>query len=126
MDRVRFIEHNGQQVLLIDHTNSTSAEMLQTLAEVEKLIGSQPSASVLVLCDFAGAKVNKTAADRMKVAAARDRPFVRKAAFVEAENIPDVYYRALRSFSAREFPNFKTREEALDWLVLAEEQSAAS
>ncbi len=126
MERISFISHHGRQVLLIDHTNSSPAEMLQTLAKVESVIAGQARESVLVLCDFSGAQVDKTAADRMKVVAAKDRPFVQRAAFVQAENIPDVYYRALRSFSARDFPNFSTREEALDWLVSEEQQSAAS
>lgn len=126
MERVSFISHHGRQVLLIDHSNSSAAEMLQTLAKVENLIAEQPPESVLVLCDFSGAQVDKTAADRMKVVAAKDRPFVRRAAFVQGGNIPDVYYRALRSFSARDFPDFNTREEALDWLVREEQQSAAS
>ena len=126
MERVSFFSHHGRQVLLIDHTNSSASEMLQTLAKVENLIASQPPDSVLVLCDLTGAQVDKTAADRMKVVATKDRPFVRRAAFVHGENIPDVYYRALRSFSARDFPNFDTREEALDWLIQEERQSAAS
>ena len=100
--------------------------MLRTLAEVEDVIGSQPKDSVLVLCDFTGAHLDKKAADRMKVVATKDRPYVLRSAFVHGEEIPDVYYRALQSFSAREFPNFSSREEALDWLVSEEQQSAAS
>jgi hypothetical protein len=124
MERVRFITHHGQEVLLVDHSNSTAAEMVQTLAEVERVIASQTS--LLVLCDFEGAEVDKTAADRMKVVATKDRPHVRRAAFVGGQHIPDVYYRALQSFSGRQFPNFESREQALDWLLTEEEQSAAS
>ncbi len=126
MERVRFITHQDQRVLLIDHSNSTSAEMLQTLAQVESIIAGQPAESLLVLCDFSGAEVNKLAADRMKVVAAKDRPYVRRSAFVGAEEIPDVYYRALRSFSARDFPSFKSREDALDWLVSERQQQQAA
>ena len=124
MERVRFITHHGQRVLLVDHSNSTAAEMLQTLVEVERVIAGQ--SGLLVLCDFEGAEVDKAAADRMKVVATKDRPHVRRAAFVGGEHIPDVYYRALQSFSGRQFPNFESREQALDWLLAEEEQSAAS
>lgn len=126
MERVRFITHQGRQVLLIDHSNSTVGEILKTLAEVESLVQSQAQRSVLTLCDFTGAEIDKQAADRMKVVAAKDRPYVRRSAFVGTDQLPDVYYRAMLSFSARDFPSFKTREEALDWLVAEEEQQAAS
>ena len=36
---------------------------------------------------------------------------------VGAESLPEVFYEALKTFSRREFPRFKTREQALEWLV---------
>jgi len=46
-----------------------------------------------------------------------DRPYVKRAAMVGAEHFPRVFYDALKIFSQREFSRFKTREEAMDWLV---------
>jgi hypothetical protein len=54
---------------------------------------------------------------RAKEVAVFDRPFVKRAALVGAESLPKVFYEAVKTFSRREFPRFKTREEALDWLV---------
>ena len=56
----------------------------------------------------------------MKEVAVSDRPYVKRSAIVGAEGLPKVFYEALRTFSRREFPRFKTREEALDWLVKEE------
>jgi hypothetical protein len=56
----------------------------------------------------------------MKEVAVFDRPYVKRAAFVGAEILPDVFYEALKTFSRREFCKFKTREEAMDWLVRRE------
>jgi len=117
MERVRFITHRGKRVLLIDHSRSTAEEMRRTIDEVEQVVASEPPASLLILGDFTGAELDKGAADRLKVVATKDRPHVRRAAFVGAESIPDVYFHNLESFSARHFPKFKTREEALDWLT---------
>jgi len=36
---------------------------------------------------------------------------------VGAESLPHVYYENFKSFSHRDIPAFKTREEAMDWLV---------
>jgi hypothetical protein len=62
----------------------------------------------------------------MKVVAAKDRPHVYRAAVVGADSIPEVFYRALESFSSRHFPKFKTREEALDWLTSEDKEAAVS
>jgi len=51
----------------------------------------------------------------MKEVAVFDRPYVRRAAIVGAESLPKVFYEGLKTFSRREFPRFKTRNEALDW-----------
>jgi hypothetical protein len=126
MERVRFITHRGKRVLLIDHSGSTPDEIRRTMDEVEVIVGSEPPNSLLTLSDFTGTQFDKTSADRMKVVAAKDRPHVRRAALVGAENIPNVYYRNLESFAARRFPMFKTREEALDWLTGDDTEAAAS
>jgi hypothetical protein len=31
--------------------------------------------------------------------------------------MPRVFYQNIKSFSQRDLPTFKTREEAMDWLV---------
>jgi SpoIIAA-like len=126
MERVRFINHRGKRVLLIDHSGSAAEEMRRTMDEVEHIVAAEPPHSLLTLSDFTGTTFDKMAADRMKVVAAKDRPHVRRAAVVGAENIPDVYFHNLESFSARHFPKFKTREEALDWLTSDDAEAAAS
>lgn len=122
MNRVRFITHVGRRVLLIDLTNASPQEILDTLDDVELVVAEQPQDSLLTLGDFTGATFNKQAADRMKIVAAKDRPHVQRAAIVGLDSIPEVYYRNLLSFSARKIPAFKSREEALDWLLEEEGQ----
>ncbi len=125
MERVRFIQHMGWQVLLVDCSECSSSELHDIFDEARETITAQPEKSVLVLSDFTGAEFDKKAADHLKVTAAYDRPHVRRAAIVGAETLPEVYYNNLVSFSAREFPVFKTREEALDWLIGADARQAA-
>ncbi len=126
MDRLQFLTHHGQRILLIDCTNCGPEELIETFDEVERMVTEQPRGSIMTLSDFTGARFNREAADRLKIAAAKDRPMVRKAAFVGAEAIPDVFYQALESFSVRKFPAFRTRDEALAWLVEQEGEAAAS
>jgi hypothetical protein len=53
----------------------------------------------------------------MNESAVFDKPYIKKSAWVGAEGFPEAFRDSLKSFSRREFPTFKTRLEALDWLV---------
>jgi hypothetical protein len=117
MDRVRFITHEGKQILLIDNTNCSSREIIENYTECQRIVTAEPPNSVLTLSDFTDAEIDRAALIRMKEVAVLDRPHVKRAAITGVDSLPDAYYRSLMSFSVREFPAFKTREEALDWLV---------
>ena len=52
----------------------------------------------------------------MKETAVFDKPYIKKSAWVGAENLK-AFSEKMRSFSRRDFPAFETREEGLTWLV---------
>ena len=117
MDRVRYITHQRKRVRLVDLTNCGASEVMKVMGEVQRIVTAQPRESALTLGDLTGAQFSRDVITRMKEVAVFDRPFVKRAALVGAESLPTVFYEALKTFSRREFPQFKTREEALDWLV---------
>ena len=53
----------------------------------------------------------------MKETAVFDKPYVRKSAWAGGENLPQTLSENLSSYSGREFFVFKTRAEALTWLI---------
>jgi hypothetical protein len=116
-ERVRFIEHRGKQVMLIDFRDCEAAEVISIVDQVQAEIARHPRGSVLTLADFTGARVDKAAAERIKKALAMDRPYVKRSAWVGTETLPKVFYDNFKSFSQREFPVFASREEAIEWLV---------
>ena len=120
MDQVGFITHRGKQILLMDVTNSGAEKVIERLTEVQRIVTSQPRNSVLTLSDLTGAEFSRAAFTRMKEVAVFDKPYVKRAALVGAQSLPKVFYEALKTFSQREFRRFKTREEAMDWLVSQE------
>jgi len=75
-------------------------------------------ASVLILVDYTRTTIDKEALWVMKETAVFNKPYVRRSAWVGAESFPDVHRETLKSFSGRDFPTFKTREEALQWLTM--------
>ena len=125
MDRVRFITHRGKQVLLIDSSHCTPELALRNANEAQRIVGTHPLKSVLILTDLTDMQISREFVTRAKEVAVLNRPFVKRSALVGAQSLPGVFYKAIKTFSQREFPRFNTREEALDWLV-AEEHLAAS
>jgi hypothetical protein len=90
MDCVRFIRHQGQQILLVDMTDCSAEEVIEAASEAKRIVTAQPPKSALTLGDFTGARFSR-AFTRIKEVAVFDRPFVKRAAFVGAESLPKVH-----------------------------------
>ena len=116
-DRVRFITHQGKQILVVDLSNCSAIQVEQIIRALPELVTSRPLRSVLILADFTGASFDQEAIRAMKEAAVFDKPYIKKSAWVGAEHFPDVFSEDMVNFSRREFPTFKTRDEALSWLT---------
>jgi hypothetical protein len=116
-DRIGFITHQSKQILLVDLSNSSAAEVEKTLRALPDVVTTRLRGSVLILSDFTGASLDEEAMRVMREAAVFDKPFVKKSAFLGIENLPQGFSENVSSFSRREFPAFKTREEALAWLA---------
>jgi hypothetical protein len=123
-ERIRFITHKGQQVLLVDVSNCTIEEMIALGRLLPTHLAAEPKGSVLLLADFSGSKFDKAAIESLKQATVYDRPHIKRSAWVGTEALPKVFYENLKTFSQRDLPTFKTREEALEWLI-AEEKMAS-
>ena len=116
-DHIRFIAHQGKQILLLDLSNCSAAEVEKIFRAVPDVVTACPRGSVLILSDFKGASVNQEAIRVMKESAIFDKPYVKKSAVTGADSLPLLFYENMGSFSRREFPVFATREQALAWLV---------
>ena len=126
LERVRFIEHRGQRVLLLDYSGMTNEnEMLELVEDRTEIVSREPRGSVLTLADLTGVQLTKLVIQRVKEANVLDHPFVRRAALVGIESAqPKGAIEAVGTFAAKHWGQFATREEALDWLVQDESNSA--
>ncbi len=116
-DRIRFINHQDKRILFVDFSNCPAKDVEKIARTAPDYITVEPRNSVLVLTDFTGATFDRDAVMAIEEAAVFDKPFVRKSALIGTENFPWDFYEQLKNFSRRELPIFKTREEALAWLV---------
>jgi hypothetical protein len=115
--RIRLIKHLEHVIMLIDLSHCTPAEIMPLADEIQRRVAEHSHNSVLALADFTGVQIDAAAAMRIKEVLALDRPYVKKSAWVGTESLPHVFYENFKSFSQRDFPTFKTREEAMEWLV---------
>jgi len=116
-ERISFISHRGKAIMLIDFSHCESKEILLMLEEIQRTVARHERGTLLTLADMTGAHIDRAVATRMKEVLVLNRPYVKRSAWVGAESLPHVYYENFKTFSQREFPPFKTREEAMDWLV---------
>ncbi len=116
-DRIRFIEHQGKKILFVDCSHCSPDELEKLARLVPSYVTEQPKGSVLLLVDFTEAKFDRNAVERMKQGTVYDRPHLKRSAWYGTDTLPHVFYENLKNFSQRDLPTFKTREEALDWLV---------
>jgi hypothetical protein len=116
-ERIRFVDHQGKQILLVDLSHCPAATVAEVVRKLPDVVATQPVRSVLILADFTGADLNADSLRAVKEAAVFDKPYVKKSAWFGAEDIPPEFRQDMNRYSLREFPSFKTREEALAWLV---------
>jgi hypothetical protein len=115
--RIQFITHQAKQILLVDLSNCSAGEVEKIVRTVPEVVTTRQRGSVLILSDFTGSSFDEEAVRAMKEAAVFDKPYIKKSAGVGAESLPELFSENVKNFSRREFPAFKTREEALAWLV---------
>lgn len=116
-DRLHFVEYKGKKILEIDCSHATATQMQLVLEQVRITVAQHAHSTVLTLADLTDAEVDKTVATRIKEVLTLDRPFVKKTAWYGTEKIPHALLENFHLFSRREIATFKTREEAMDWLV---------
>jgi len=116
-DRLRFVKHKGQAIYLVDFSHCKAKEMLLLLEQIRLVVARQAPGSLLTLGDFTGAEMDRNVVTRLKEVLTLDRPYVKRSAWVGSESLPHIFQEHIKNFSQRDFPTFKTREEAMDWLV---------
>ena len=117
MNRIRFINHNGKQLLFLDFSSCKADEALKTINEAKKVIKDQPENSLLVLTDVTDGAFNTKVTDAMKEFAAHNRPYVKASAVVGITGLKKIIYDAVLMFSKRNISTFDSIDSAKEWLA---------
>jgi len=117
MERIRFIDHDGHRVLLVDCAYCQPQEMAELADQLSKFLDPEPDESVLLLADFTGAQFTRESIERIKISAVYNRRHLKSSAWVFNGNLSKTMHDAVQAFSRRNIPKFETREEAIKFLV---------
>jgi hypothetical protein len=117
MKRVKYIYHNGRQLLFLDFSACNVQDFTPIIEEAEKLIRSEPPASVLTLTDVTAAKYNLEITQKLKEFVKSNKPYVKAGAVVGLDPLKKIIYNGVMHFSGRNLVAFDDIEKAKDWLA---------
>jgi hypothetical protein len=117
MERIRFITHGGKRILDVNMARCSASEVEKVARALPDFVTAEPLASVRMLVDFAGASFDAEALRTMRETAIFDKPYIKKTAWIGTESLPESHREDVSKYSRREFPVFKERGEALEWLA---------
>jgi hypothetical protein len=118
MQRLDFVTYKGKKILVEDFSNmGPGGEFLAQLTTAKKMIAAQPPKSVLAVFDATGAHFDTTLLNSMKEFTKDNTPYVKAAAVVGISGMLQVALTVISSFAGRQFVTFKSREEAMEWLL---------
>ena len=116
MKRVRFIQHNGKEILSLNFANCDAREAHAIIDQAKMVISSSPEQSLLTLTDVTNIRFDDTLNERMKEFAAHNKPYVKAAAVVGVTGLKKILFEAAMIFSKRKLHTFETLDQAKTWL----------
>jgi len=117
--RSNWIEHNGKKIFYQDFSKNfyDSATVKAELAEVQKVVRSQPLNSTLVLSDFRDTNVGSDLLSAMNAASAATKAHVHKTAVLGVTGMKRRFADLLTAITGQPLKYFDDLEAAKNWLV---------
>jgi hypothetical protein len=81
-ERVKFIEHKGKKILLVDMSDLLEDDVIAVIEYAKKIIRSQPENSVLILTNVTHARYNAKVVSAMQEYAKGNKPYVKASAIL--------------------------------------------
>lgn len=119
MNRMRFIEHKGRRIALLDFSGIVDPpEALAAVAEATKFVGAQPvGGDTMTLTDVTNTRYDRQVIEAFKEMSLHNRPIVKTAAIASNSPLTRAAISMIALFSRRKLEVFDSRAAALDWLA---------
>lgn len=117
--RSNWIEHKGKQIFYQNFSKQfyNSAAVKAELAEVQKIVVSQPLNSVRVLSDFRDTNVGSDLLSAMNTASAVTKAYVQKTAVLGVTGMKRKLADLLTALTGQPLKYFDDLESAKNWLA---------
>lgn len=109
--------YKGEKIVVNDISDSSPEEAIAYYAHAHEIIAQFPPKSALLLTDTTNARFNQESVAALREFAIQNTPYVKASAFLGAEGIRDITRISAERVTERSIVAFKTRAEALEWLI---------
>ena len=118
MERLRWVNKNGKNILIIDFSNLSDPEETKSPArETTELYMQKPEKSILSVTHVEGMRFNNEIAEEMKKLAKDTEPKSKKAVISGMSGLQKTIFKGIQKFSERKFDTYNSLEEALEALA---------
>lgn len=117
MDRVRFLDHKGKQLLVIDFSDCSPTAVLRTIEMAKSFIKQQSEGSLLTLTVATNARFDFEVVRALKDYTSQNKRYVRAAAVVGIGGLQKIILNTVVRFTGRTFGLFDDFKKASDWLI---------
>lgn len=117
MDAVRTIEHEGKNIIFVDFSEKSPAEIMAVIPIAKRTIAANPPASVLTLTDVTNGHYDRKVSEELKSYVAHNKPYVKAGAVVGLTDLKKIVFNSLNRLTGRNLKAFETLDEARSWLV---------
>ena|ERR1700690_2132838 len=117
LERVRFIDHQGKQVLLLDFSNGRAEDVSKVIIQAGPLIQKSSPHSLLTLSDMTNIAVRDISTQQLVSFAKGNAPYVKAAAVIGVSGLARSIMATTVILTRRKFQAFDSRQEALAWLI---------
>lgn len=108
---------HGKEIIFLDISNCSSAEIVAELDVAAKKIASKPEKSVLILTDSTNGDYSSETANAMTNFSKNNTPYVKGSAVIGADPMRKILVTVVRMATKRDIRTFDSKTEALNWLV---------
>jgi hypothetical protein len=117
MERIRFMQHKGAEILYLDFSGCQITEIFPLIARAKTVIASRPRQSLLTLTNVTDTQQNEAVNQQFKLFTVHNKPYVKAAAVVGAEGLKKIVLDSIVLASRRQINSIETVEQAKDWLA---------
>lgn len=116
-ERVRWITHRGQQVLVHNYADLANEEYTDSINRRVAEIRDAGTRDILLLLDVTDSYIDRDTLSTFRQAGKDVRPYVRKLAVIGVSGVQRYFLHLINQFSKIGAEPFETEQEAIDWLT---------